>query len=528
MSREAIYFDGFLPPQKHEIRLLRTTRATTDAQLFYQANREGCPAKLLEPIQPPNELFPSTTLGAPGHPRIHNSFVVAEAVECLKSSRYSPITYVVPGEADAYCASAAVTKKSVILTDDSDLFLFDIGESSVALLSTTYASSGPDGATLRCSEFSPLLIAERLGFQPGSQPSNTPGLSRLAYELHKSPGVSLARAIEFSASEPESEQFARFVAPYLTRTDTFQLPRRSSSLSEAPLLDPRVSELVLALMGCSVTPGNTSQTTEARIYLPVLLESHGHGNAFDVGSQIRQIAYSFLGLHSTCHAGCVWEFKRIQPGQRRGSRVELLGRVQLQRAASKLVDRFERIRALEGDRTRFWLYLTLWQEVDLSCTSGKDSVGAALLQRKLPSTIKHEEEGRVPWELVHFEAISKACLYSIRILRQVLENVRMRQGSDDPAVSSLLAQLLELPHLDDFPAMDDILNFFALVRATSAVEAILGGFWVQSESPMRAQETVEASGGSKKRAAPFKAKSGRARGGIYHNPFEALPYDSDA
>jgi hypothetical protein len=276
-------------------------------------------------------------------------------------------------------------------------------------------------------------------------------------------------------------------------------------------------------------PGNTTPAAEARIYLPVLLESYKHSSAFDVGQQVRQIAYSLLGAYSTRPLGHVWEFKRVQPGQRSGSRVDLLERPQLQEAISKLVGRLENIRVLERDEVRVWLYFILWQEMNLSYSLGRDSVGATLLRWKLPTSIKHDEGTRARWDLVHFKAQVDACLYSFRILRQILEQVpKGPQGMEDPAVSSSLRrQLSTLPLLDAFPHIEEIINFSGLARGSPAAAAIAEEFGIQAKSsqpgPCKWVETCR--DGKEKHGAALP--STRTRIGVYHNFFYALTEDID-
>jgi hypothetical protein len=448
-----------------------------------------------------------------------NPFVVAVAVEALKHSRYSDITYIVPGEADCYCALAASKARSVILTEDSDLFLFDIGHSSVVLLSSIYAAEGPDAAPLlKGSEFSPRRIAERLGLG---------GLCPLAYQLQKCPGVSVAQAIQACASEPGGGPFAQFVATYAIKLDDVRLPPPAKSLSRAPLLDPRISELVVVAMATPLPP-ERAISPHARVYLPVLLENHDRRNAFQVGRQIRQVAYSLLGLHSPRPLHCVWEFNRLQIGQRNGSAVEVLNESLLHQQTSQVLGRLDSVRELAGDGPQFWLHFALWQEVHVALSTGTESLAAALLRRNRLATPNHvRREARIHWDMVHFRALSHACLYSFRILKQILAQLRMgtvakeTEGPDASghgrAVRSLWHHVHALPDLHEYPEMSDISSFLISARGTPATEALeaalLGGFGSQT----RVQTGPSTRAGADRAAvAPPVAKS------IHRNPFETL------
>lgn len=118
---------------------------------------------------------------------------------------WADITVMVPGEADIQCAQTARLTGSVILTDDSDLLVHDLGpDGAVVLLSSLHMledvqdSAEPEIRGLRIR---PHQLSRRLGVA---------NIQRLAYTLTRNPRLSfvelLRRAKEdFEAIERSSD-----------------------------------------------------------------------------------------------------------------------------------------------------------------------------------------------------------------------------------------------------------------------------------------------------------------------------------
>src|SRR5262249_10214004 len=130
LRRKAIYFDGALPPEKLPTRMERTATNTLNARQFYQGNPRGCPADTFFSSREAAVLF--NVQQGRGRELPYNPFTVPTVIDAIRRSpRWANITHIVPGEADAFCAAAAAEAPRTVLTTDSDLLVYDLGESSV-------------------------------------------------------------------------------------------------------------------------------------------------------------------------------------------------------------------------------------------------------------------------------------------------------------------------------------------------------------------------------------------------------------
>ncbi|CCF37704.1 hypothetical protein CH063_01753 [Colletotrichum higginsianum] len=238
----AIYFDGFLPASKSEVRLERILKVSSSLKVYRSGFPNGCPARQIASTRislPP--LFP-TDAPIRDQPLIPPPpFLVAAVVDKLcQTSKYATVVRLVPGEADAYCAEDVFRNGGTILTSDSDLTIHDLKLGAVTFFRDLHIASTEEGDQLMGPKFSPSDIARRLQL-PQDQ-----GMRRFGYELSKSSRPKFAQVLENCKGDLlDPDEFRRFCIPYetLETTDWSDVPVLGGI--DNPTLDARLSEVVL-------------------------------------------------------------------------------------------------------------------------------------------------------------------------------------------------------------------------------------------------------------------------------------------
>ena len=175
------------------------------------------------------------------------AFLVPAILDALRSSKYAQRTNLVPGEADFYCARAARNCGGTILTNDSDLLVYDLGPNgAVAFLSEVQLTGDePIGRqlagceVLKASIWRPNVIAEKLGL---------PDLRHLAFSISQDPHVTMTEALQHAKRSPKAvDGFEGFIEEY--NADAF-LPNHltqgrdslNTVVAQCQHFDPRVSK----------------------------------------------------------------------------------------------------------------------------------------------------------------------------------------------------------------------------------------------------------------------------------------------
>ena len=214
-------------------------------------------------------------------------FIIPAALDQLAESKYASITEVVPGEADPYCARLARELGAIILTNDSDLVVYDIGsEAAVAFFHSLPQNekSTVDNPQNPCRALYAHIwqhhdISNRLGLD----------LQKLAYEVKQNPHVPYKQVIQ-NAKTPIMN-LAVF-EDFLTEYDLQAIPSPESLVLPKTRLrngyiDPRLNELIIQI-------ANPSVTGDLNVYLPVLLSDPSRVSAWQASQFIRKILYTLL------------------------------------------------------------------------------------------------------------------------------------------------------------------------------------------------------------------------------------------
>ncbi|KAL8758965.1 MAG: hypothetical protein Q9184_003770 [Pyrenodesmia sp. 2 TL-2023] len=455
-----IYFDGLLPVHKRGTRQARLETSLRDLIKTHDLYPSGFPfpqrasSSFFQPcIQSINALSVEEDLrhsqigllfhSQPPLPPCHRSlpappFLVPAILDALAQSPYARVTEVVPGEADTYCAHAVYQIGGTILTNDSDLLVYDTGPYvSIAFfkdIDLHYNTAGK--SRLQASTFHPSAIAKRL---------HLPNLHRLAYKIKTEPTISFAEALRRSKVPAKSNaSFNTFLEEYTLHPSPSINPREPKPNPKPQLLDPRLSELILQLSSPAPSP-----SSQIHIYLPLLLDDPTRASAWDPSSPIRHLIYSLLTSHllstSPSQENPTSEFSR------RGYRILPIPVPR----SSATTDAHLWLDLLEKTRDRFpelpcWLRYRVFALAHIyhwHIANDKNPPSRALIVHALTGDV----EQRLKWEDVHLDAQVQGLLYSLRMLKQTvahLDGVGMASRKDGEEHVARLGSLLEdLPNM---------------------------------------------------------------------------------
>ena len=324
MTRDRVYFDGYLPKYKVPTRLDRLNKSIACLNSLRRSHPDAfkCPeGDQFEQSEDPHQVrarvlttSPSTFSSSGYRGTETVPFLVPAVIHALKDSKYAEATQVVPGEADPFCAQRARERGGMILTSDSDLLVYDVGaQGHVAFFdSVDFPSCSKNGkAALMAKVFSPRAIAAELKLND---------LVRLAFELSRNPSTGLSSLLKAAKSDVSGsstlDRFVNFESVYVG-DPLFQLPShwppnafsRYSTLGQ--YLDPRISEFLLQTL--------TQPTPETlNLYLWPLFEDVSRSSAWEHCTDSRFLAYEILLSHTIPPTNTTFT---IHEHRRKGNRI---------------------------------------------------------------------------------------------------------------------------------------------------------------------------------------------------------------
>ena len=427
-DRKAICFDGALPFNKQAIRLERLEKARAQLER-YRKQRPGPfkPSTLANSYSSASTLESSIWKKRFPAPRHTDQlppapFIVACVLDGLRNDWKSEYhVLVVPGEADSYCASIARTTGAAILSNDSDMTMYDLGsEGSLVLLDTLELELGGsvnhDGKRhdqfLKAQRLHPLNIARRLSL---TTPMGNPSLLRFGFERLSDPsapaGTIRSRFTSF-LSVGASEAFEDFCRLY---TDSKEIESAEAIVNALVQLDPRLSELYCQYnyKEYVVRPPHSPH-----IYMPLLVEDPTRDSSWTYGKDVRILAYSLLKISAENtsnlrHSDCVIEF------QRRGPRIvgvplKVLNRVELMSSMEATVrDLCEHDFVV--DALLQWRLIGFKKVNIEKARHGKPTISYAWVAEFLSKGYVGDS---LSWDDIHAYANVQACLYSFWTLKQ--------------------------------------------------------------------------------------------------------------
>ncbi|KAK0637235.1 XPG domain containing-domain-containing protein [Bombardia bombarda] len=502
----AIFFDGFLPKSKQPERVQRVMKVSRDLCNYHKAFLTNVPQErphVAETAPPPVDLFPTAWGGEASKKPPPPPFLVPAVIDALRrSSQYGPLTKVVPGEADGFCAHHVRLHGGAVLTSDSDLLVHQLGpDGSVIFFGDIDVDS--ESVVLTALQYRTSDICKSLAIKPDD------GLLNLAFELIMDPHISLDQALERCRKETGIAKFpydySEFIKQYLT-------PEVATNIEvEDDLgMDPRISEIALQhVFGSSAkkapSPTKTSNTSrpqdgELAMYLPFLLDSPSRTSAWESSKRIRQLAYSLLqqSTQDVTVIHSVSEFRRLQ-SLSAGVRVEVPPPSSIDAEATALLDVLSKVEtSVTPAPETVWMNLSIYQDIILTMGQGKTSrpLGVELLSQEAAKKFDPYS-----WDSLHFLAQAQATYYSLRMLKQMLDFTLRHTGDVAASVSKLARSISLLPSLSEFPSPR---NFEGMLRRVNeagglACLAAVLPHYIRSLQPKTESTELETSPKSKKR-----------------------------
>lgn len=381
--------------------------------------------------------------------------MVPAIIEQLHKSRWSSVTHVVPGEAESYCAPAARAEDACVLTNDSDLLLYDdlaTDTGAVVLLNSVQkqvAATETSDNTIFADCWRPKHIAHQLGLQ---------SLLQLGYARSTQPySTFLAVRQQAILTGPDNDTFREFALPFERRT-----PDHDSPLSDALRdIDPRLAEVVSQYHAMYRGHDRNVQIDPERceIYstFPVILEDPTRDAAWLYGRTFRSIAYAIITEHYQRDLRSVsqWEGYELQKptvveAYRKGQNIAVdhmrsTSDADQHASFGSFLQTWQLYRSVVKDKSltdaqnlpllAYWLaglHTVLMQRQQ----QGKSLSAKVIMQflgqsppeiEKAQKKTKQEKCG--DWDLIHVNGCVQAVLYSVRMLLQAVDLVVEQGGS---------------------------------------------------------------------------------------------------
>jgi hypothetical protein len=370
-------------------------------------------------------------------------FFVAAVLEAIASSKFVNIVEVVPGEADAYCAAKARLSGGTVLTNDSDLLIYDLGPdgtvgslNGLEFITNSNISTAKVCVAAQTKVINPRDVARSLGLKD---------LKDLAYVLKEHPESSFQKAaheaqhIKLNGAQYQQTLGEYLVEPAAFESRMFQQDILTRVRTQTPFLDPRISEFVLQ-----------SDSQSASIYLPIMIEDPTRTSAFAASISQRLFAYSCCTFPSKVPGQKVLEYGR--KGQRiLPTSIELLSDMGILKHARSLRIRLQKFMTIFSDlpKALIWRIYALaevyhWYLDTARTPPSRDAMITALTGKT---------EGRITWDDIHLYAQIEATLYSLRMTQQILAFVLPFNPSDEIAPSVMQTLIGLQDDLNDLPLL---------------------------------------------------------------------------
>ncbi|CAK4031954.1 Hypothetical predicted protein [Lecanosticta acicola] len=436
MKIGAILFDGALPHAKRSVRIGRLQAYAEKVHVYKQSDKAGMllDGRARKRLPPP-------------------PFLVFAVVEELRQSKYGHVTYVVPGEADPYCIIAAIQVSDeasettvTIFSDDSDLLVYNLGQRSVCVAPFRDLDDEQtiSGTTRSAEVYWPTRIAAQASVL-------LEDLVKPAFFMSEDPYCTFDEALlRIKKKDPsDREDFKAFGRGFQTteeKTEWLSITTDSSKKRNLAACDSRVSEIICQTQ--SLRAG--SLEGGVKMYLPFLIDDPGRASAWNVGTNIRALAYSLLLRCEGLESEGAQEYRRS--GSRiTGNLMELISLEETEeqlRASCAYFDEF-----FEWAKGQDLCDADTCRSVVLSQTCQYAQAGGHSLPgiKEAQQLVQGRAEGRLrAWHLVHLSAEYQAAYYSLRILHQIASHV-VAHGSIAKDVASLVrARLSTLPRIGQF------------------------------------------------------------------------------
>ncbi|KAI1272939.1 hypothetical protein F5Y07DRAFT_378338 [Xylaria sp. FL0933] len=457
-----IFFDGYLPPSKWPVRRDRLLGQSRSMKALLNSHPHGStkiPEDSYEAIKGGVVLAQAPDSSSHSRWLPRSPFLIPAVVEILKSCHtWGPLVEVVPGEADMFCAEDVRCYGGVLLTNDSDLLITDVGsDGNVSFFSDIVRADPSDKSQkLVACKYSLNTINNTLGL------SNVGGLARVAFEKVKfrsSFEEALERARNNRDNALERPEFKTFMEEYYMKE---YLPKDHPLQKMLSALDPRISEIIIQalILDGNDTLLNGSSSRHSRgpetlaIFLPILIEDRSRSSAWNMSTIIRQCAYSIMQMFAVRESPVVIEYRLLEASNpSMGRQIDVLGLEEALEQCALLVDLLEQITGRVSSVDMQWLAFTIYQDHVWSTSEDRLPLSASLLHRL---NYSYKDGEQYSWDTIHFTAQVQASLYSLRLIKQVID-VALSLCPEIPSPARALREhLSSLPPIADWPTVENI------------------------------------------------------------------------
>lgn len=454
--RKKIYFDGFLPPSKLDVRLKRLQGSTKQLSAFHETHSEPCRTSFPSPEQNPPPLFRGASLrtGLTALPPL--PFIVPAILEALAASTtYGNSTEVVPGEADLYCAKYLLEYGGIVFTSDSDLLVHDLGPRGAVSFFNDIEMTVED--TLRTSVFQAAALSDRLKLL---EPNGTQSLAfEIFLDSHGTFPKLLKQAQSGKAVGNKPKMFEEFLQEY-TYVPGPSLMVDAPNVQVLQKLDPRISEYALQFPSVACSAGRPLVSVESasispRIFLPFLLDCPSRTNAWEASTAIRQLAYGLVNIvvPSNEQVSTVFEYRK-QLDKSTGRKLETVVLHELDTVCTSISEMYLALKAKfpRCEQSQVWIAVAVQHDVSWANTNSRVPICQLFLQN-MARLQALESPKHFNWDITLFFTQLHGCLYSLRILKQILGLVVSYESKctiSEP--TKRLSQLLcSLPRITEYP-----------------------------------------------------------------------------
>ncbi|KAI0381957.1 XPG domain containing-domain-containing protein [Hypomontagnella monticulosa] len=453
-----IYFDGYLPPSKWDVRRERLLNQSRHMKAFVSSQPFGSaktPENAFGDMRADMTLTKQVGRSSDTYPK--PPFMVPAVLEALKSSNdWGPLVIVVPGEADVFCAQDIRVNGGTLLTNDSDLLIQDLGPNGNVSFFWDIVPAGPTSKEpgMTTCKISLSDINDRLGL------ADIGGLPRVAFEMQTTRvgfNAALQKARDSREDTLNSPEYQSFVKELKLRE---YIPHDHPVLGILSGLDPRISEVVVQTLLLDEketqipTPDiKTSRGPDAlSIFLPIVVENRDKRSAWTTSTDIRQIAYSILQNLTRQASNTIIEYRTLDPSTTlAGRQIAITSLEETMSNCSRLVAVIKKLTEHFPSLDMQWLAFAVYLDIKLSTSEQRKPLSVTIINK---AANQPEDMEAYSWDLIHLTAQVQACLYSLRIEKQIFDTV-LFMGRDLPVPAQQLhGYLASLPSIADWPTVE--------------------------------------------------------------------------
>ncbi|KAI2641215.1 hypothetical protein GGS21DRAFT_547544 [Xylaria nigripes] len=518
-----IYFDGYLPPSKWPVRQERVRRQTqhvVNLLASYPYGSLKIPPDTFETIKfnlDITRLFGFSYKTSPKAP-----FMIPAVIDILRScGTLGPLVQVVAGEADAFCAEDVRHNGGTIFTGDSDMFVTDLGpDGNVSFLSDVAKGDQLGRSRVLMSRIFSIRATNEL-----LRISEAGGISRVAFDMMSS-SIKFQEALERAKKNKDriqnSSEFKAFLDGYSMKE---HLPTDHPVQGLLSSLDPRVSEIIIqtVLLDGDGNLANSGETHDSRgpealsMFLPIMIEKRDRKSTWTMSTDVRQLAYGIMQSLALQSSAVVIEYRTLSAANASNGREVVVPNAQevLEQCIS-LTDTIKRLaKRLPSVKMR-WLAFAIYQDIAWSNVEDQPPLSTSQIWKATENSSEHS------WDIIHFAAQVQASLYSLRILKQILDVVTSLHPTQPPPVLDLRNQLSDLPAIAEWPTVDNLSHKLAAADKAHVLSIITDILGIPAIEP---PQDLPVKNKSKKRKNSKNSKNRSNNGKKAKQPPPANPFD---